>query len=194
MDGPLKLWSSTDKYLPLQAIRPPALDTLMQRWGKVGSAEAPPLLSQVLGPSLRDTLGHMALVQMDMVHRTARYLVVGRSLVRLLGKNPTGLTLERVYDRAIARDVFEALLTVQQSGEPTYYHREFRILKRRFGYVRLLLPVKRQSGETDILLGLYPASDLSEARDWQQALSESEGMALAREMEVQWEQLESTGP
>ncbi|MGV8833642.1 MAG: hypothetical protein ACOH2N_16850 [Devosia sp.] len=180
----MPIWSSSDEYLPQTNVSPTQLHDLLACWNQLAKLSLP-LLDDLLDVSGRLGLSNMALVQMLPSDGTARYRVVGRNLVRLLGKDPTGAKIDQVYQGSILHDVCAALNLVSLNLEPTYYSRRFQILHLIFGYRRLLLPIRRLSGTTEILVAIYPEQGLSVARDWKTALSTSEQIALADE-ERRW--------
>ena len=152
-----KVWQSIDEYLPLaetEQVMP--LRQLLNAWRWiVHDAHHPPVLAEVMSPGLRGVAPNMALLKVDAPAGTATYRVVGRNLVRLLGKDPGGSEIHDVYSGSFAREVFAALDAVVRTGLPTFYRRDFMILARSFGYFRLLPPVSRREAGAFVLLAIY---------------------------------------
>lgn len=175
-----KVWQSVDEYLPLDAVdQVLPLRHLLNAWRWARrEPDQPPTLRETVSPGLAGTIANMALVQFDPAAGTARYCIVGRKLVQLLGKNPTGKTVHEVYSKSIADDVYAALRLVAETQQPTFYRREFIIIGRSFGYFRLLLPVVRHLPGVFMLMGIYPSSSkFLDAAQWQAHLAEAEAVA-----------------
>jgi len=172
-----KLWQSVDEYVPLSEVHSfiPLRHVLNAwRWAWTDPPR-PPNLSETITPALNGILGNLALVAVDREQEAARYLKVGRNLTRLLGEDPTGKLLHEVYSAAIATEVCAALAKVARCGQPTYYRREFTIMGKSFGYLRLILPVRRIDPGDFALVALYPSSaQFIEAAQWQSQLEEAE--------------------
>lgn len=184
-----QLWSSSSLALPLVAIKPGPLTQLLACWTRARADGRIPMLAKVLNPSLRPMMPNMALLQLSADGATARYVVVGAALVRLLGKDPTGRLVDEVYSRAISDEVNQALGSAAASGLPAFYQREFRILGRIFGYNRLMLPVARDdAGVSHVILALYPIkADLKDAAQWQDVLRQSQVSRKTSGTEWAWD-------
>ncbi|WPZ36986.1 hypothetical protein T8K17_12705 [Thalassobaculum sp. OXR-137] len=195
-----RIWSNTAEYLSLSAIERPALAELYRYWrNQAGSGDLPrqkDLSIQEMG----DCLGNIALI--DIAPATAgepdlpagfpvraRYLLVGEALIKLLGVNPTGRLINQVYAKNVALEVCGALRKSMDTRQPLYYRREFQIIKKSFGYDRLILPMRLQGSDVRrILLAIYPLdSSLVSAEQWQRELAKFDAMqAVETKMASAW--------
>ncbi len=183
-----RLWSSHAAYRSLSEVTPPPLATLFTRWERAADGGHVPALGQILDRSLSPILPNLALIDVGGRVMQARYRIVGEALVRLLGRDPAGRLVEEVYSPQIAADVYDSIGRALAQRRPTFYTREFTILKRRFGYHRLMLPVTLHgSQDRHVVLGIYPSStDFTRAEQWQSALEHGEALHKAEDLARQW--------
>lgn len=135
----------------------------------------------------RSVLDHLALAQIVAEPPTARYLLVGRALQRLLGEDPTGRFVDQIYSPDIAAEVLSAFRKTHADRQPSAFKREFRVLGHSFGYQRLLLPLRagQQGQSARVLVCILPlSSGLISARQWRSVLQRRNAI-LAREQEFQ---------
>ena len=165
-----KIWSRNHEYRDLTDVRPFQLKELLGIWRRAAS-DGIPRQSDISPSDLREYAGNIALVDIEQEPSRARYLIVGKNLKKLLGKDPTKRNIEEVYPPSIAREVYEAFGKVVRSRKPSYYQRDFVVLGRSFGYFRLILPMTTADETVNrLLVGIYPTDEnLTEARTWQSA-------------------------
>ena len=179
----LRIWSNTAEYLSLSEIERPALAELYQYWRRQGGDEEVPRQKDLSIHEMTQCLANIALLEVTPAKSDdpdlpaefpirARYLMVGEALIKLLGVNPTGMLINEVYAKDVAVEVGGALLKAAQTRRALYYRREFQILRKSFGYDRLILPLRLQGVEVRrILLGIYPLdSRLVSADQWRSEL------------------------
>jgi hypothetical protein len=184
-----RIWSNTAEYLSLSAIDRPVLAELYQYWLQRSHDGDPPRQKDLAIQQMPKCLSNIALV--DVAPPTdkdadvpvgfpirARYLMVGEALTKLLGDNPTGMLINEVYSKDVALEVGRALQKSMETQRPLYYRREFQILRKSFGYDRLILPMRLQGAEVRrILLAIYPLdSGLVSADQWRGELAKVEAM------------------
>lgn len=184
-----RIWSNTAEYLSLSAIDRPVLAELYRYWRGQSENGVPPRQKDLAIHHMPDCLSNIALIDVARPTREdtdlppgfplrARYLMVGESLTRLLGENPTGRLINEVYSNDVALEVGRALFKSVDTQQPLYYRREFQILTKSFGYDRLILPMRLQTGEVRrILLAIFPLDKkLVSADQWRSELSKLEAM------------------
>lgn len=184
-----RIWSNTAEYLSLSAIQRSEMAELYGYWRLACEGDAPPRQKDLAIHEMPNCLSNIALIDVapaapkdselpaDFPIR-ARYLMVGESLKRLLGEDPTGQLINEVYSRDVAAEVGRAFLKSMETQSPLYYRREFQILTKSFGYDRLVLPMRLQGGEVRrLLLCIYPLdSKLVSAEQWRSELAKVEAM------------------
>ncbi|WP_028794027.1 hypothetical protein [Thalassobaculum salexigens] len=189
-----RIWSNTAEYLSLSAIDRPVLADLYRYWRDLSVNGVPPRQKDLALHDMPDCLSNIALIDVARPTREdkdlppgfplrARYLLVGEALTRLLGENPTGMLINEVYSRDVAQEVGGALFKSMDTQRPLYYRREFQILRKSFGYDRLILPMRLQASEVRrILLAIFPLDKkLVSADQWRGELEKFEAM---QEMET----------
>ncbi|MDF1790853.1 MAG: hypothetical protein P1U88_03040 [Thalassobaculaceae bacterium] len=184
-----RIWSNTAEYLSLSAIERPELAGLYDYWRHSADDGGPPRQKDLAIHDMPDCLGNIALIDVappapkdaelpgDFPVR-ARYLMVGEALKKLLGEDPTGHLINEVYSKDVAAEVGRALQKSMETQRALYYRREFQILKKSFGYDRLILPMRLQGAEVRrVLLCIYPLdAKLVSADQWRGELAKVEAM------------------
>jgi|GEM_PF-2555530 len=188
--GRFRIWSNTAEYLSLNALQRPDMAGLYEYWKDAGDGDAPPRQKDLAIHEMPDCLSNIALLDIappgpedaDALPAgfpiRARYLMVGDSLKKLLGEDPTGLLINEVYSKDVAEEVARALHKAMDTRRALYYRREFQILTKSFGYDRLILPMRLQGTEVRrILLCIYPLdAKLTSADQWRGELAKVEDM------------------
>lgn len=184
-----RIWSNTAEYLSLSEIDRPVLADLHRYWRGRSANGYPPRQKDLAVHDMPDCLSNIALIDVAPPSREdtelppgfplrARYLMVGEALTKLLGENPTGMLINEVYSNDVALEVARALLKSMETQTALYYRREFQILRKSFGYDRLILPMRLQGTEVRrILLAIYPLDrNLVSADQWQRELAKFDAM------------------
>ena len=187
-----RIWSNTAEYLSLSAIEQPALATLYQYWKEQAVDGVLPRQKDLSVKHMAGCLDNIAVVDVAPPEPgepdlpagfpiRARYLLVGEALIKLLGVNPTGKLINEVYAKNVALEVGGAFQKSMESQRALYYRREFQIIKKSFGYDRLILPMRLQGTDVRrILLAIFPLdSSLVSADQWQRELAKFDAMQAA---------------
>lgn len=184
-----RIWSNTAEYLSLSAISRPEMAGLYDYWREAAEDEGLPRQKDLAIHDMPECLGNIALL--DVVTEKsqepelpsgfpirARYLMVGEALKTLLGEDPTGRLINDVYSEDVACEIGRALRKSVDTWAALYYRREFQILRKSFGYDRLILPLRLQGNEIRrILLCIYPLDDnLTSAKQWRGELERLQAM------------------
>ncbi len=166
------LYSRTQEYKSLTDIQPVPLQRLYDYWKGAQFDQDVPRQRDVSPAKVPECMGNIALVGLELKPARARYIIVGRNLKRLLGRDPTGMTVEQAYSKSVAREVYAAFGKTVRSRAATFYKREYNILGQRFGYYRLILPLRLEDTRVSrLLIGIYPTDDrVTDAKPWQRAL------------------------
>lgn len=187
--GLKRIWSYTAEYLTIKAVDDEVMCDLHAYWRAAAPEDEVPRQKDLHIAEMPDCRGNIALVDIEPEPFRARYLLVGSALVRLLGKDPTGLYVEDVYSKDIAEEALGAFRRVVGERQPLFYRREFQILGKSFGYKRLLLPLRLKSEEVRrVLLCIRPIDrKLERASQWRSYVEklEAEEAAEAR-MATAW--------
>jgi len=191
-----KLWSNTAEYLSLKDLPVPEMADLLAYWQAKKDETGLARQSRLDVDEMWRVLDNIALVDLVPADREklpagvdGRYIIVGDRLKKLLGKDPTGMTLGEVYPASVAAEVSRCFRRAVEERKPLYYKREFRILFRSYGYYRLVLPLRLKGRAVRrILLCIYPLdSSLQEASQWQGELRKLERLeAKERAMAGAW--------
>lgn len=191
---PAKVMSRTVPVRDIDHIDDAQIKILHRTWTEIARGRAP--CTADFPPGMVDPmLPNLALVEMTGTGPIYRFF--GPTLVRLLGRDPTGCKVNTVYPDAIAQEVLSAMESVQRDGSPLLHARQFRILSWELGYNRLLLPLF-ESGEqvTHIIVYIQSSSPhLRTAADWVRAIRSlrrhNEPLLNAQET---WKRLQATTP
>jgi len=176
-----KIWAQTSEFLSLNEVRPAPLFDLYTYWSDCCSGDAPPAQQDMSLDMVRESLGNIALIDLERNPAGARYLLVGSALKKLLGKDPTGKLVDQVYSQSIAREVYEAFGRAVRDRQASFYQRDFEILGRSFGYYRLILPLRlgKEEAVRRILIGIYPTDRrLIESKQWRSVVDDMENERL----------------
>lgn len=164
----MAVWSWTAEYLSLDSIPNAGLRRLADHWRYVSRMEevdVPEAAAIDIG-RFEEMFPNLALANVeDIAH--PRYLVVGSALVRLLGRDPTYMLLERVYRSDVFEEIRDCFARAVAEKRPLMYRREFQLLGKSLGYDRLVLPLRQGGPVTRILIALYPIDgSLKMASQW----------------------------
>lgn len=164
----MAVWSWSAEYMSLDDIPNGKLRALADHWRSVTQSEdldVPEAAAIDIG-QFEPMFPHLALVDVADVARP-RYLVVGSALVRLLGRDPTHVLLERVYRRDVFEEIQRCFARAVAEARPLMYRREFQLLGRSLGYGRLVLPLRQGGPVSRLLIALYPIDgSLKMASQW----------------------------
>lgn len=168
-----EILSRTHQYQSLSDIQPQPLEALYRKWSKCRGRSDIPQQRDISPSDLSPYAGNIALVNLETNPKCARYLHVGTNLKRLLGKDPTNLTVENIYSASVAKEVYESFGKTVRTRDATFYQRTFVILGRPYGYFRLILPMRLDSSEVSrLLIGIYPSDErMTDARTWLRAVN-----------------------
>ncbi|MEQ8816202.1 MAG: hypothetical protein RLO51_21010 [Thalassobaculum sp.] len=164
----MAVWSWTAEYMSLDGMPNGKLRSLAEHWLDVTRGEGldVPEAAAIDIERFEPMFPHLALVDVeDLAH--PRYLVVGSALVRLLGRDPTYMQLERVYRRDVFEEIRGCFARAVTEIRPLMYRREFQLLGKSLGYDRLVLPLRQGGPVSRILIALYPIDgSLRMASQW----------------------------
>ncbi|MBO6520417.1 MAG: PAS domain-containing protein [Rhodospirillales bacterium] len=168
-----QILSRTQQYQELSQIQPPALLELYRKWDRSRGRSDLPRQQDISPSNLSPFAGNIALVNLETNPKCARYLHVGSNLKRLLGKDPTNLTVENIYSATVAKEIYEAFGKTVRARDATFYQRTFVILGRPYGYFRLILPMRLEGDQVSrLLIGIYPSDErMVDARSWLRAVN-----------------------
>jgi len=167
-----QLFARTQEYQTLSDIRPLPLQRLYELWSGAHFAGNLPRQRDVSPTRVPECISNIALVGIELNPARARYMIVGYNLRKLLGDDPSGMTVEQAYSKSVSREIYEAFGKTVRSRSATFYKREYNILGQCFGYYRLILPLRLEDDRVSrLLIGIYPTDDsLADAKPWQRAL------------------------
>lgn len=166
---PAKVMSRTIALRDIEQLDDARMRALHHAWSGIAE-KGPPRAADFPSGFLEPMLPNLALVELTAAGPIYRFF--GPTLVRLLGRDPTGFTIEAVYPDAIAREVMNAIVSVRDDKCPRLDAREFRILACEIGYNRLLLPLFENGDDVShVIVCIQPSSPhLRAASDWLRAV------------------------
>lgn len=167
-----EIWAKTQEYQDPSAIEPIELKELHSHWIRARTSADAPRQEDFSIDAVKQFAGNIALVSLETGPKRARYMLVGQNLKRLLGKDPTGQTIEEVYPPDTAKEVYEAFGKTVHERDASFYQRSYVILGKRFGYYRLIMPMRLNDEEIRrLLIGIYPTDPrITDSEGWQAAL------------------------
>lgn len=180
----MALWSWTAESLSPDDIHVPPMKDLLRYWrSRLGTGAVPDQRALHVAEMPKCT-ANIALVLLRKGPLRAKYRLVGRNLVKLLGEDPTGKYVHDVYKPSVADEIYKAIGEVLDAKKPIYFKREFQILGKSFGYHRLLLPLCLGKDEIDrVLICIYPTNkDLTDAEQWQSVVREYDEQQRAEQV------------
>ncbi len=188
------IFSKTIRYPSLTDVSPEPLALLRDAWIASKKKGNWVLSSDFDLSGLKAILPNLALLRLQHDPMRAKYEIVGPKLVKLLGRDPNGLWLDQVYPDDIKGEIHAAIRAVCDEGNAQFFVREYRVLAKRFGYRRLMLPLYKNLDDpkpTRVIVGIYPTSNkLKEAEQWRKAVKQA-GSVTGHNMDRQhgvWEQ------
>lgn len=179
----LKIWANTASYLYLRDLHNQEMADLYSYWETQIEEHSIPRQNVLEPEKLLPCFNNLALVKLESVDESVlstgldgRYAMVGANLKRLLGKDPTGQWLSEVYSKTLAEEISSCFQKAVSQRQALYYRREFRILRKHFGYYRLVLPLRGKTQDiTSVLLCIYPMDQsLRDAKQWQKDIRQAE--------------------
>jgi len=183
-----RLWSWTAEVLSLEEAQPRELLDLLHYWQSKCANDVPDQRDLHIA-GMGEATGNIALLNLRTNPFRARYRLVGRNLVDLLGKDPTEKYIHEVYGVSISAEIYEGFEKAVKERAAVYFRREFQILGKSFGYNRLVLPLTFKSDEISrLLVCIYPMSkSLKKARQWQSVVRELREIEESeRKLETSW--------
>lgn len=170
-----RVWSWTAEYMSLDGVEREPFRRLIEHWEdcRTGQGDLPDqgLFDIRL---FDDTYRHLALVDVSDPAQPV-YRVVGAALTKLLGFNPSGRPLSKVYKDTVFDEVRSALTRCMAERRPLFFRREFQLLGVSVGYDRLLMPMALHGEPTRVLVALFPTdSKLTHAWQWRRLVTELE--------------------
>ena len=168
-----QLFARTQEYQSLSEIHPMPLQRLYEHWRNACFVGNVPRQRDVTPTRVPECISNIAFVGIEQNPARARYVIIGYKLRQLLGRDPSGMTVEEAYSKSVSREIYEAFGKTVRSRNTTFYKREFIILGQRFGYYRLILPLRLEDERVSrLLIGIYPTDEnLADSKPWQRALS-----------------------
>lgn len=173
-----RVWGWTAEYLSLSSVDREPFRRLIDHWQacQVGVRNLPDQSGFDI-ELFADIYGNLALVDLSDPGEPA-YRVVGTALALLLGSDPTGKPISKVFKRSIFEEIRGALIRSVNERRPLFFRREFQLLGVSLGYDRLLLPMSLHGAPTRVLVALFPTDrHLTHAWQWRRhvtALEEQE--------------------
>lgn len=167
-----EIWSRTQEYQNTSEIQPIQLSHLYDHWVRAKNSAEVPKQRDFSIDAVKEFAGHLALVDLEANPKCARYVLVGKNLKRLLGKDPTNMAIEDVYPPDTSKDIYDAFSKTVHERTATFYQRSYVVLGKQFGYYRLILPLRLNSDVVRrLLIGIYPTDyKMTDASGWQKAV------------------------
>lgn len=175
----------------LDGIRPEAMNELYRYWKSCCPDHDVPRQKDLAIQNMPECIKNIALLDFSAEESRAKYLIVGEALKRLLGADPTGQYIDKIYSTSIYEEIKAAFEKAAAQKTALYYRREFQILTKSFGYDRLILPLRLDGDAVRrILICIYPLDNkLTRAEQWQEEVQRMEKEErLESELETAWAQ------
>lgn len=184
-----KIWQNTAEFMNLDGIRPEAMNQLYLYWKSRCPDNDVPRQKDLAIQEMPECIKNIALLDLSQEEHRAKYIIVGEALKTLLGADPTGQYIDKIYSASIYEEISAAFRKAATTKAALYYRREFQILTKSFGYDRLILPLRLDGDAVRrLLVCIYPLdTKLTRAEQWQQEVQQLEKEArLENEIETAW--------